>query len=189
MKFTDINEPSIHVTDKQQRLSQLFNQRAELRETLQQARRDGATDVAVTLNRKLARLNETIELLQESASGLVAAKARLAKLKSELEDLPQNPQTQAGYDAIDELRDKVQAAQREVDSLTEAASQPPSIATDATMAFEHHLQVATELLQSIQQQLTQFASAQRRNARDWGYAGTMQKVASQLKDVHEFFGN
>ena len=189
MKFTDINESLANVTDKQHRLNQLFNQRAELRDTLNQARLNGAADVAVTLNRKLARLNETIELLQESASGLVAAKARLAKLKSELEELPQNPQTQAGYDAIDELRDKVRAAQREVDSLTETAAQPPSIATDSTMAFEHHLQTATELLQVIQQQLTQFASAQRRNARDWGYAGTMQQVVARLKEVHEYFGN
>jgi len=47
------------------------------------------------------------DILTEGEDLLVAAKARLAKLKDDLKEFPSHPTTQKEADAVDEIHDKI----------------------------------------------------------------------------------
>lgn len=185
MRFTDIQESAFErASDKKVRLNRLFNQRASLRDQLRMAQEEQDEKKVSDLQARLGRLSDAIEELSESATPLAAAKAKLAQLMSDLESLPQNPGNQEGYDARDDLRDAIVKQQEKIKTLSEAAP-----AQDATTAFEQARDRAMMALSKITAQIERFSKAQQSNARDWGYAGSMGHVASQLEEVNEFFGS
>jgi chromosome segregation ATPase len=190
MKFTDITEGGYErAADKRARLNQLFNERAALREQLRNAREEQDSAKVDSITTKLGRLGDMIDSLEESASPLAAAKARLAQLKADLADLPQNPGSQEGYDALDELRDAIKKQEAKVGTLTEApVSKVRDATNDPTIAFEQMRTRAVKALQIVAQKIDEMAVEQQRNARDWGYHGSMGHVASQLEELRDFLG-
>lgn len=191
MKFTELGEGSYErAQEKKVRLAKLYNQRAELRDQLKQAREEGDEAKVDMVSTKLGRLEDSIDALAESASPAAAAKARLAQLKADLAALPQNPGSQDGYDALDELRDKIKAAEAKVAQLTETGPVKTRDATnDPTIAYEEARARAVKALQDIAAQVDKFTAAAKRNSRDWGYPGSMGHVAAKLEEVRDFFGN
>jgi uncharacterized protein YigA (DUF484 family) len=185
MRFTDIKESAVErASDKKVRLNKLFNQRAALRDQLRMAREEQDREKVSEIESKLGRLGDAIEELSESAAPLVAAKAKLAQLMVDLEDLPQNPGNEAGYDALDDLRDEIKKQKEKIKSLSEAAPQQ-----DATQAFEVARDRAMMALSKLTAQIERFTKAQQGNARDWGYAGSMGHVASQLEEIVNHLGS
>ena len=191
MKFTELGEGSHErAAEKRVRLNKLFNQRAELREKLKHAQEEGDEAKISMVTTKLGRLEDSIDALSESASPVAAAKARLAQLKADLAELPQNPGSQEGYDALDELRDKIKAAEAKVSQLSEAGpTKTRDASNDPTIAYEEARARAVKALQDIAAQVDQFTAAAKRNSRDWGYPGSMGHVAAKLEEVRDFFGN
>lgn len=190
MKFTDILEGAYErAADKRARLNQLFNERAALREQLRNAREEGDQAKIDAAETKLGRLSDLIDSLEESMSPVAAKKARLAQLKADLAELPQNPGNQAGYDALDDLRHQIKKLEGEIATLNEAPAAPVRDASnDATMAFEQNHQRAMAALQSVTAKIAAMAEEQKRAARDWGYPGSMGHVAGQLEELDQFLG-
>jgi DNA repair exonuclease SbcCD ATPase subunit len=187
MKFTEIDFGGYQrAADKRARLNQLFNERALLRKQLQE-QQDSKIEA------KLIRLETLIDALEETMSPLAAAKARLAQLKADLADLPQNPGSQEGYDALDDLRDAIKKQEEKIATLSEAAPASGQKVRDATndptIAFEQARQRAVAALAQISAQIDQMTTQQLRNAHDWGYPGSMNQVASQLEELRHFLGD
>lgn len=184
MKFTEINFGGYErAAEKRSRLDQLFNERAALRRQLQE--KDDPT-----LSAKLIRLEEMITSLEETMSPLAAAKARLAKLKADLADLPQNPGSQEGYDALDDLRHEIKKQEQKIATLTEApVTKTRDASNDPTLAFEQARNRAVAALQQVAASIDELAVEQQRNARDWGYPGSMGHVAAQLEELRDFLGS
>lgn len=191
MRFTELTEDSYdRGVDKRKRLAKLYNDRASLREQLKNAREEQDSDRVANLESKLGKLEDSIEALAESASPATALKAKIAQLKADLADMPDQPGSQEGYDAVDDLRDQLKKAEEKLKGLTEASpSASRNASNDATIAFEQARDRAVSLLDALRAQIDQFSRAQQKNARDWGYAGSMGHVVAQLEDLHNFFGN
>lgn len=188
MKFTEISEGAYErAVDKKARLAKLYNERAALREKLRHAREEGDQKKIDDVETRLGRLSDTIDTLEESASPLHAAKARLAQLKADLAELPQNPGSQEGYDALDDLRDEIKKQEAKIAQLSEGKTRDAT--NDPTIAFEEASQRAKLALDDIAVQIAKFSAAFRRNSRDWGYPGSMANVAARLEEVRDFFGN
>lgn len=182
MRFTEISEGAYErAQDKKVRLNKLYNERAALREKLRQAREEQDTKRAEEIETKLGRLSDTIYSLSESVSPKAELKAKLKKLKDDYNRMPQNPGNQEGYDALDDMRHEIEELEKKLASLTES--------TDANASFEAARERAMMAMQQLQGQIEKFTQAQKRNARDWGYTGTMISIAKQLEDLTTYFGN
>lgn len=188
MKFVEISEGSYErAIDKKARLAKLYNDRVTLREKLRHAREEGDQAKINEAETRLGRLSDVIDSLEESASPLHAAKARLAQLRADLAELPQNPGNQEGYDALDDLRDEIEKQEAKIAQLSENKTRDAT--NDPTIAFEEASQRATKALEDIADQIAKFSAAFRRNSRNWGYPGSMAQVAARLEEVRDFFGN
>jgi DNA repair exonuclease SbcCD ATPase subunit len=187
MRFSEIgHEAYTAAADKRARLNQLFNERAALRAQLV----EGDDETNQLLIAKLNRLDDVINSLEETMSPLAAAKTRLAQLKADLKELPQNPGSQEGYDALDDLRDEIKKQEAKIASLSEAAPGPKvrDETNDPTIAFEKAQLRAITALGFIRGAIDAMAEEQQRNSRDWGYPGSMAQIAKQLEEIREFLG-
>lgn len=185
MRFNDIAPATLRTESDDQldrRIHSLSNQRATLKEKIRAAADNGDEQTVEQLSENLHRLTEMLEAMMESRSPRQALEHKLKQKKAEYDDLPKNPQTQAGYDALDDLRDEIAELEKELKSLNENAR-------DADEAYEEAKMRATVAISALQDQIAKFTRAQKRNSRNWGYAGTMESVASKLEDLVVYFGN
>ncbi len=190
MRFLEISPHVVEDTEsKRQRLDRLFNERAALRQRRSAALAESDKERASVLTTKLQRLDDMINSLEEGMSPVAAKKARLAQLKADLAELPQNPGSQEGYDALDELRDKIKDLESEIKGLSEAAPAERTSANDPTIAFEEAHQRAQTALGAIATLIERLKIEATRNSRDWGYPGSMAHVATQLEEARGFLGN
>lgn len=182
MRFTEISEGAYErAADKKVRLNKLYNERAALRDELRKAREEQDQQRVDTIETKLGRLSDTIDELSESVSPKAVLKAKLAKLKADYDELPKNPSSQEGYDALDDMRHEIEQLEKKIATLTEAP--------DANAAFEAARDRAVTAMQQLHRQIERFTQAQKSNARDWGYAGTMGSIATQLEELTTYFGS
>jgi chromosome segregation ATPase len=182
MRFTEIQEGAYErAADKKVRLNKLYNERASLRDELRKAREEQDEKRASEIETKLGRLSDTIEALSESVSPKAALKAKLQKMKADYDELPKNPGSQEGYDALDDMQDEIKKLEHKLSTLTEA--------DDADATYEFARGRALKAIAQLQSQIDQFTKAQKKNSRDWGYAGTMGSIATRLEELTEFFGN
>lgn len=183
MRFIEITESAHESAEmKKARLNKLFNERASMKEQLRHAREEKNTVRINEMATKLGRIDDAIEALQESASPSIAAKARLAQLKADYAEMPKNPGNQEGYDALDDMRDEIKKLEAEVASLTEGRTD------DADTVFEHNKMRARVAMDALTDEIEKFSRNQKRNARDWGYAGSMGLIADKLEELVTNFG-
>jgi coenzyme F420-reducing hydrogenase alpha subunit len=182
MKFTEITSS---ITESKQskasRVQKLLNERAALRNEYRKAIEAGDTERVDTLNVKLNRLTETIEALQESASPKVATRAYIAQLKRDLAELHQNPSSQEGYDARDELLAKIKKAESELASMTESG--------DTALAYQAARQQAVEILKRLSGQVDTLTEQHVRHGNDWGYVNAMRATVAKLQEISDSFGD
>lgn len=184
MRFFEISPHVIEdTTSKRSRLERLFNERASLRHRIAEM---AETDPQATfLMTKLTRLEEAIGVLEQTMSPVQSKKARLAQLKADLADLPQNPGSQEGYDALDDIRDEIKDLEAEIKSLSEEAPATRTADNDPTIALEQAHQRALAALREVTEQITMLREESTRNARDWAYPGSMTQVAERLEEIRD----
>lgn len=184
MKFNEI-APRTLVSeaqeDKDRRIATLTNQRATLKQKLKAACESDNGPEMATLAEKLTRLDELLESMTGTRSPRAELEAKLKQLKSDYDELPKNPQTQRGYDALDDLRDEIADVEKKLSLLKEGMNTPDEAFEDAKMR-------ATIAISALTDAISEFARHQKRNSRDWGYAGTMASVASRLEELVVHFG-
>lgn len=103
--------------------------------------------------------------------------ALLKKHEADLAELPKHPNTEAGYEAIDELKDKIAKLKKEL-SISEGSeqSEPELIYATRMNNIEKMVQQLPVLLQQHQLKFQQ-------NPRDWGFPGDLASIEKDLKDL------
>lgn len=166
--------------DKRARLNNLYNEQVRLRELWRNAIEEQDQERADEIEAKLGRLSDMIDTLAESVSQRTALTARLKVLKAELEELPQHPTDQEGYDALDDINHEISTIEDKLKNLVESV--------DPAASYEAARARADTALKKIEQHINKFSLAQKQNAGDWGYVGTLEHAATQLEEIAAFFG-
>lgn len=116
-------------------------------------------------------------------SDVESLKARLAQAKADLEDMPQNPGSQEGYDALDDQRYLIQKLEKQIKALTESAANDPQAAYGEVMIK------VNASMKALHTAMAEHRKKFMEDPRNWGYVGDMQELAKKLDEMVAFFNH
>lgn len=131
---------------------------------------------------KIKGVKAELKLLEGSS---VSDESELKRLENEFGQLPKNPHSQAGFDALDDYRDKIGSLKAKIAKKKGLKENAES----ADQSYQQYMRQIQEALSSLQAGLQGHSKRQQENPDNWGYVGDVENVAERLAEIADNVSN
>lgn len=176
-------EATLSAANKKQTRDELSRHR----DLLVQAIEDGDEDKEAMCREVIADCEaELKESLITEAGERDALQRRIARMKSDLAEMPKKPNTHDGEEGVADMKANIKRLERQLSDVHEGlakANGEMNYSNDAHGEYSRRFANIEKMMGVIKTKLSEHSDRQTKDTKNWGYAGDLEYVEATLKEL------